>query len=71
MQGKAARRKLNVSGVGGSAVECRPINRESPGSNLLCCCFEDWSFSFSLRRPSSLRARRSDFDEVKVAPHSV
>ena len=38
----------------GSAVECRTRNQESPGSNPVCCYFEDWPFSFSPRRPSSL-----------------
>ena len=25
-------------------VECRTLNRESPGSNPLCYRFEDWAF---------------------------
>ena len=37
-----------------SAVKCWPLNRESPGLNPLCCCFEAWAFSFSTRSPSSL-----------------
>ena len=39
---------------GSSEVECRTCNQESPGSNPLCYRFEDWAFSFSPRRPSSL-----------------
>ena len=25
-----------------STVKCRTLNRESPGSNPLCCCFKAW-----------------------------
>ena len=32
---------------GSSEVECWSLNRESPGSNPLCYCFEVWAFSFS------------------------
>ena len=35
-----------------SAVEHRTLNRETPGSNLICFRFEAWSFSLSRRRPS-------------------
>ena len=38
----------------GSAVECWTCNRDSPGSNSLCCRFEAWSFLFSPRCHSSL-----------------
>ena len=37
-----------------SVVECRTRNRESPGWNPLCYCFEVWAFSFSSRRLSRL-----------------
>ena len=39
---------------GSSAVECRTLSRESPGSNPFFCYFEAWSFLFSPRHPSSL-----------------
>ena len=39
---------------GGSAVECRTRNRESPGSNPLYYRFEAWASLLSPRRPSSL-----------------
>ena len=39
---------------GSSVVECRTRNRESPGSNPLCYCFEVWAFLFSSRRLSRL-----------------
>ena len=35
-------------------VEHRTLNREIRGSNPLCCCFEDWAFSFSPQGLSSL-----------------
>ena len=37
-----------------SVVERPTLKRDSPGSNPLCYYFEDWAFSFSPRRPSSL-----------------
>ena len=32
---------------GSSALECQTLNRESPGSNPLCDCFEAYVFLFS------------------------
>ena len=39
---------------GSSAVEHRPLNRESLGSNPLSCHIKVWAFVFSPRCPSSL-----------------
>ena len=38
-----------------SAAERRTLNRQTPGSNPLCCRFKDYAFRFSPQRPSSLR----------------
>ena len=37
-----------------SAVESQTVNRGSPDSIPLCCCFKVWVFQFSPRCPSSL-----------------
>ena len=47
-------RRMLCSYVESSVVEHQPLHRESPGSNPLCCHFEAWEVSFTLRRPSSL-----------------
>ena len=38
-------------------VECRTRNRESPGSNPRCYCFEVWALSFTSRRLSRLSCK--------------
>ena len=53
---------------GGSAVECRTRNPESPGSNCLCYHFEVWAFLFPSRRPSSISCISEYLAKTVVEP---